>query len=165
MSDDGILFKGLALMALLSIVAGLFVVASMAKGGADDHYTAMYMSTSAIDRNITKNHTSLTIPFTIENHEGTDANYHYDVSILFKDTIFHSGIDSWSEDLNVDQKNNVTSGSITVNTGTTGVVQLTVPVQSSLKWRYANVTIDLYKDGTPGIYRSLRLWAFNQSTS
>ncbi len=164
MSDDGILFKGIAAMALLSIVVGLLAVAATPKASQDDHYTAMYMSTGAIDRNVTKNHTSLAIPFYVENHEGGRADYHYGVSILFKDTVFHPGADSWSEDMNVDEIHNVVTGSFALDDGKTQAVMLDVPVQSKLKWRYANVTIDLYKDDTPGVYRSLRLWAVNLAT-
>ncbi len=162
MGDDSILFKGIAIMALISILAGLFVLAAMSKAPPGAHYTAMYMSTGAIDRNITKNHTTVTIPFYVENHEGSRVNYSYRVSTLFKDTVFHSGTDAWSEDLNADEKHDVVTGAMIVDDNKAQMVTLTVPVQSSQKWRYANVTIDLYREGTPGSYRSLRLWAVNQ---
>jgi hypothetical protein len=162
MSDDGILFKGIAIMAAISIAAGLFVVAAVSTAQPGDHYTALYMNTGAIDRNITRNNTSLTIPFYVENHEGGDVNYRYTASIEFKDTVFHKGIDSWSEDLNVDDQLDVAGGTITVMDNQTAGVLILVPVQSQQKWRYANVTLELYKEGTQGVYRSLRLWAFNQ---
>jgi hypothetical protein len=149
-------------MALLALAAGILVMAATPTFSHKDGYTAMYMSTDSIDRNITKNHTSLTIPFYVENQEGGTARYRYEVSLLFKDTIFHPGMSAWSEDLNVDEAYNVTSGSFELGGGKTQAVTVTVPVQSGQKWRYANVTIDLYKDGTPGVYRSLRLWAANQ---
>ena len=165
MSDDGILFKGMIAMALLSLVVGLFAVAATPFAGHKDGYTAMYMSTGAIDRNVTKNHTSLAIPVYVENHEGGRANYRYNVSILFKDTVFHPGVDSWSEDMNVDEAHDVVTGAFALDDGSTQSLMLNVPVQSKQKWRYANVTIDLYKDGTPGVYRSLRLWAANNQTA
>jgi hypothetical protein len=164
LSDDGILFKGIAVMALLGIAVGLLAAAATPIAGQKDGYTAMYMNTDTIDRNVTKNHTSLAIPFTVENHEGGKANYHYAVSVLFKDTIFHPGLDSWSEDMNVDEARNIVNGSVALDNGKAQTVVPNVPIQSKQKWRYANVTIDLYKDGTPGIYRSLRLWAINQTS-
>ncbi len=164
MSDDGIFFKGIAAMALLSIVVGLLAVAATPTDGRGDGYTAMYMSTDTIDRNVTKNHTSLAIPFYVENLEGEKAKYHYGVSILFKDTVFRSGADSWSEDVNVDEAHNVVTGSFELEDGAKRAVVLDVPVECEQKWRYANVSIDLYKDGTPGVYRSLRLWAANKAT-
>jgi len=149
-------------MALIGILAGVFVVAASSGARPDDRYTAMYMNTSAVDRNITKDKTTVSIPFYIENHEGTKVAYNYSVSILFKDTIYHAGTDAWSEDLNVDQEFNVTKGNVTVDNGKTAMVTLSVPVRSDQKWRNANVTIALYKEGTTGEYRSLRLWAINQ---
>jgi hypothetical protein len=163
MSDDTNFLKGIAVMALLSIIVGLFVVASMSTTGTGDRYTAMYMNTSLIDRNITKSHASLDVPFFVENREGKTVNYRYNVSLLFKDSIFHKGIDAWSEDLNVDEQNNVASGNITVGSGKTETVVLHVPIRSSQKWRYASTTIDLYKEGSPDVYRTLRIWAFNQT--
>lgn len=162
MSDDGILFKGIALMAAIGLVAGLFVVAAVSIDQPAAHYTALYMKTGDIDRNITRNNTALTLPFYVENHEGGTINYQYRVSIEFKDTVFHKGVDSWSEDLNVDDQVGVAGGGVTVEDGGTAGAQVLVPVQSKQKWRYANVTLELYKEGTPGIYRTLRLWAFNQ---
>ncbi len=164
MSDDGIFFKGMAAMALFGIVVGLLAIAATPTDSHGDGYTTMYMSTDTIDRNVTKNHTSLAIPFCVENREGEKVKYHYGVTILFKDTVFHSGADSWSEDMNVDEARNVATGSFELEDGATREVLIDVPVECEQKWRYANVTIGLYKDGTPGIYRSLRLWAVNKAT-
>lgn len=151
-------------MALLGIAVGLLSAAATPIAGQNDGYTAMYMSTDTIDRNVTKDRASVTIPFTVENHEGGRANYHYAVTVLFKDTIFHSGKDAWSEDMNVDEAHNIVNGTFALENGKKQTVVADVPIQSTQKWRYANVTIDLYRDGTPGVYRSLRLWAINQST-
>ena len=163
MSDNSILLKGIAIMALLSIVAGLYVAATMPGSGSNERYTAVYMNTSGIDRNITKDQTTLTVPVTIENHEGQSTGYGYSVSIFFKNTVFHGGTNPWSEDLNVDQKLDVLSGNVTLDNGTAQTIELSIPVVSDQIWRYANVSIDFYKDGTPGVYRSLRLWASYQN--
>lgn len=163
MSENSTFFKGIAVMALLALLVGFIAIIGTPKGNSQP-YTAMYMNTSAIDRNITNNHTSIVIPFSVENQEGKAMNYRYSVSILFKDTIFHSGIDAWSEDLNTDEKHNVTSGSFSEDNGAIKTINCTVPVKSTQKWKNANVTIELYKDGSADVYRTLRLWAVNQST-
>lgn len=161
---ENILFTGIAAMAIVSLMAGIFLVTTWPAASTGEGYTAMYMNTSDIDRNITRNSTDITIPFYVENREGQGYDYRYSVDVHFKHSEpVRQGTDYLTEDWNVDDKYNVASGHIWLENGATEKVECIVPVQSDKKWKYANLTIWLYKGDSTDPYRSLRFWAMNQA--
>lgn len=160
--SDDLSLIGIAAVVTLCVLTGLLIMLSPPASTIQDAYTAVYMNTTGLDRNITAESHTLDFPFYIENHEGADTTFTYKVDIHFKDSILRKDFDTWTEDLNVDDQFGVVSGKLLVPRDSTGIVELSVPVNSTQKWKNANVTVWIFKEGSPDVYRSLRIWAIKR---